>query len=52
MLYNFFSMIRIFGALYLASTQDKRGSFWYRPNTDSENKIDDFESELIVRTLY
>ena len=43
---NFLLMISLVGAVFLAVTEDKRGSFWYRPNTDSENKVADFEEDL------
>lgn len=43
---NFLCAISIFGLVYLASTAHTRGSFWYHPNTDTQNKLGAFYNEL------
>ncbi len=43
---NFFIALTGVGLLILACTAEKRGSFWYRPLTDSEGLIEDYKSNL------
>jgi hypothetical protein len=43
---NFLCMVSVFGLFYLASTAHTRGSFWYHPNTDTQNKLRAFSNEL------
>jgi hypothetical protein len=43
---NFMIAVTGIGLLYLANTAESRGSFWYHPNTDREQKIMDFEKDV------
>jgi hypothetical protein len=43
---NFLLIVSGVGGIYLAATAEKRGSFWYRPQTDTENKAESFEKDI------
>lgn len=43
---NFLLMISLVGAAYLAATAEKRGTFWYRPNTDTEKALNEFKNQI------
>ncbi|WED43706.1 hypothetical protein [Legionella cardiaca] len=43
---NFLYAISIVGLVYLKATSSQRGSFWYRTNTDTEDKLDAFKKDL------
>jgi hypothetical protein len=43
---NFLLVISGVGALYLAATSRDRGSFFYRPSTDTCNQVNHFEIQL------
>ena len=43
---NFLLIVSGVGGIYLAATAEKRGSFFYRPQTDTENKAEDFEKDM------
>ncbi|MCL9683585.1 hypothetical protein [Legionella maioricensis] len=43
---NFLLMASGVGSIYLAATMEQRGSFFYRPQTDTENKAEDFEKDM------
>lgn len=43
---NFLLMLSGIGAVYLATTAEKRGSFWYRPNTDTEKTLGEFQNQI------
>lgn len=51
MIANFILALSVVGLVYLASTAESRGTFWYRPQTDSENKICDLIDKLEEPTL-
>lgn len=44
-LMNFLMVVSVAGALYLTATSETRGSFFYRPHTDTENKVEDFKKK-------
>lgn len=46
LLINFLIAISVVGLAALAVTANTRGSFWYHPNTDTQNKIQDFSDTL------
>ncbi|CEK11311.1 hypothetical protein [Legionella hackeliae] len=43
---NFLLVLSGIGLFALAATAGKRDSFWYRPGTDSENTVEDFEQSI------
>lgn len=43
---NFLLLVSVVGALYLAATTQQRGTFFYRPQTDTEVQVKSFDLEL------
>lgn len=43
---NFIMALSIVGLIYLASTSNQRGSFWYRVHTNTENQLEKFENSI------
>ncbi|GGI83994.1 hypothetical protein [Legionella impletisoli] len=46
MIVNFLLAMSVVGLIYLSATTKTRGTFWYRPATDSESKVEEFAEKL------
>jgi hypothetical protein len=45
---NFILAISVVGLFYLAATANQRGTFWYRPNTGSEDLLEEYQYAIEI----